>query len=104
MKIFNQGNKSRKILVNKNNKMLVPESLQQHAMEWHHANLMHPGLIHAESTARQHSHWKTLREDVRKHIWRCDVCQRLKKRQTKHGLSPEKRQKPCHGNNYAWMP
>ena len=79
-----------KILVNKNNKTLVPESLQQHAMEWHHANSMHPGLICTESTARQHLHWKMSREDMQKHILRCNACQQLKKRQTKCGLSPEK--------------
>ena len=63
-KAFDQGNEATKVLVNKNNKMLVPKSLQQHAVEWNHANLMHPGLICAESATRQHSHWKTLREDV----------------------------------------
>ena len=70
--------------------MAVPKSLQQHTMEWHHANLMHPGLIPTESAIRQHLHWKTLREDAQKHICRCNACQRLKKRQTKCGLLPEK--------------
>ena len=68
----------------------MPESLQQRAMEWHHSNLMHPGLIHTKSTARQRSHWKMSRECVKQHIQRCDACQRLKKRQKKCGLSPEK--------------
>ena len=75
LKAFDQGNDSMKILASKNNKTLVPKSLQQHTVEWCHANLMHPGLIRTESTISQHLHWKSLREDVRKHIQRCNACQ-----------------------------
>ena len=89
VKTFRGGGKTR-TLICYSEKIAIPRSLRKHVVQWYHDNLCHPGQFRTEATIRQHFHWPTLREDVRKYCSTCDVCQRTKKNKKKYGLLPEK--------------
>ena len=89
VKTFRGGGKTR-TLICYSEKIAVPRTLQRKVIEWYHDNLCHPGHTRTEATIRQHFHWPTLREDVRKYCATCDVCQRTKKNKKKYGTLPEK--------------
>ena len=44
----------------KGNKMVIPKSLQRHAVAWYHNYLQHPGKKHFETTLRTLMYWKGL--------------------------------------------
>ena len=89
VKSFRGGGKVR-TLICYSEKIAVPRTLRKHVVRWYHDNLCHPGQVRTEATIRQHFHWPTLRDDVRKYCATCDVCQRTKKNKKKYGLLPEK--------------
>ena len=86
---FRGGGKTRSLICY-SEKSAIPRTLTKHVVRWYHENLCHPGQQRTEATIRQHFHWPTLREDVRKYCELCDVCQRTKKNKKKYGTLPEK--------------
>ena len=89
VKTFRGGGKTRTLICH-SEKIAIPRSLRKHVAQWYHDNLCHPGQVRMEATIRQHFHWPTLREDVRRYCSTCDLCQRTKKNKKKYGLLPEK--------------
>ena len=71
-------------------KIVVPVSLQGRIMEWYHLFLIHPGINRTEETIAQHLWWKTMRQDITKHVVTCPICQRNKRQQKKYGKLPPK--------------
>jgi hypothetical protein len=53
MKTFRHLDKSYK-LVTKDNKIVIPTSLQRKATEWYHRHLLHPGETRLELTLKRH--------------------------------------------------
>ena len=88
-KAFRGGGKSR-TLICRQDKIVVPATLQHRVAEWYHEILCHPGMTRTEETIRQHFWWKTLRDDVHRLCSQCDTCQRTKRINSKYGHLPEK--------------
>ena len=76
---FHGGGKTRS-LITKNDKIVVPETLQQQCLHWYHMSLCHPGATRMELTIRQHFTWKGLKTDVEKICKKCKTCQLTKRR------------------------
>ena len=51
---------------------------------------MHPGEKRMELTIGQHFYWSKMREQIKDHAQKCDVCQRNKKRNAEYGFLPPK--------------
>jgi len=89
---FRGGGTTRDLIVrsDKNNKIVIPTSLQRRTVEWYHNYLCHPGENRTEQTIRQHFWWHKLRDTVDSVCKPCDTCQRTKKSTIKYGHLPEK--------------
>jgi hypothetical protein len=74
----------------KDGKMVIPASLQQHAVAWYHHYLQHPGNTHLEETLCLSTYWKGLRKTVKSHVNKCHSCQVIKCRNHKYGKLPAK--------------
>ena len=48
----------------KEGKMIIPKTLQHHAVAWYHHYLQHPGHTRLEDTLRSAMYWKNIRKDV----------------------------------------
>ena len=83
------GGKTRS-LITKDNKIVVPATLQKRCVNWYHLSLCHPGITRTEQTIRQHFTWKNLRQDVEKACKTCQTCQLTKKKSIKYGKLPVK--------------
>ena len=86
---FRRGDKTYE-LVTKENKIVLPTSMQKRATEWYHAVLMHPGETRTELTMGQHYTWKGMRNTVRQVCQRCQSCQLNKPKLRKLGHLPPK--------------
>jgi len=89
IKTYRGGGKNRH-LVCKNNKIVLPDTLQERAVKWYHEQLCHPGLSRTEATIRQHFTFNGLSEMVEDHVKKCKICQKCKKSHKKYGHLPEK--------------
>eukprot|EP00804_Cyclotella_cryptica_P015016 CCRYP_000603-RA/>CCRYP_000603-RA protein AED:0.40 eAED:0.42 QI:0/0/0/1/0/0/3/0/333 len=69
----------------KDGKMIIPTSLQHHAVAWFHHYLLHPGTKHLEETLCLSMYWKGLRTTVQSHVKSVTVA-----RQIKYGKLPTK--------------
>jgi len=78
LKVFRGGGKKRELIC-KDNKIVLPSSIQRRCIEWYHTTLCHPGETRTEQTIRQHFYWKNMRDDVIRVCKTCDTCQRTKK-------------------------
>ena len=67
LKIFLGGGKHCGLIV-RNDKIVIPKTLQRRVMEWYHWYLYHPGETRTENTIRLHYWWDKLRDTVH------DVC------------------------------
>ena len=47
-------------------------------ISWYHESLHHAGVQRTSSTLRQHFDWPGAVEDVKRHIFKCAVCQKSK--------------------------
>jgi hypothetical protein len=74
----------------KNGKLVIPKSLQQHAVEWYHHYLQHPGATRLEETLRGAMYWKGMWRIVRAFVKNCKKCQVNKKCQKQFGKLPTK--------------
>ena len=72
-------------LICKDDKIVIPESLQNRIVDWYHTMLSHPGINRTEESIRQHFYWPRLREIVVAHLTVCDLCQRFKKQKKSDG-------------------
>ncbi|MCP4747563.1 MAG: hypothetical protein GY874_15700, partial [Desulfobacteraceae bacterium] len=78
------------ILVYKNKRLVIPDSMQSQVVQWYHHYLMHPGAVRLEETLRAAMYWKNLTRDVKQHVKSCKNCQIGKKRKRKYGELPPK--------------
>ncbi len=78
------------IIVNGENKIVLPPKLQKAAVEWYHHFLCHPGETRMELTLRQHYDWRGLRTSVQRTCKACTFCKERKKRVSKLGKLPAK--------------
>jgi transposase InsO family protein len=77
-------------LVTRENKIVLPTSMQKKAVDWYHEILCHPGETRTELTMGQHFCWKGMRTTVVDVCKRCPTCQRNKLSWKKYGELPAK--------------
>jgi hypothetical protein len=87
LKSFCGGGKKR-ILICRNEKIVIPKTLQRRVVIWYHNMLCHSGETRTEQTIRQQFWWSNLREDVHDICSKCDTCQRTKRTTKKYGHLP----------------
>ncbi|MCP4748121.1 MAG: hypothetical protein GY874_18600, partial [Desulfobacteraceae bacterium] len=78
------------IIVYKNKRLVIPDSMQSQVVQWYHHYLMHPGHTRLEETLKASMYWKHLSQDVRQHVKVCKLCQIGKTRKRKYGKLPAK--------------
>ena len=91
LKDFKSSDKTYKVWVFKDTRVVVPTKLQKRAVTWYHTTLMHPGETRTEATIAQHFYWKGLRKSVLDVCKKCDICQRTKVSPLKIGKIPAKK-------------
>eukprot|EP00804_Cyclotella_cryptica_P000753 CCRYP_001027-RA/>CCRYP_001027-RA protein AED:0.45 eAED:0.49 QI:0/0/0/1/1/1/2/0/253 len=74
----------------KDGKLVIPQELQQQAVQWYHHYLQHPGTTRLKETLRAAMYWKGLRHSVPTFVKNCHKCQVNKQRQHKYGKLPTK--------------
>jgi len=74
----------------KDNKVVIPKSLQYRAVMWYHHYLQHPGHTRLEETLRAAMYWKGMRNTIRSYVKTCRSCQINKRRALKFGHLPTK--------------
>ena len=77
-------------IICKNDKIVVPETLQQRVMDWYHHRLKHPGETRMEKTISQYLTWHGLTTHVRRYCKRCPQCQMAKRLRRNYGHVPPK--------------
>jgi transposase InsO family protein len=75
-------------IITRNDKIVIPPSLQVRATEWYHLHLLHPGETRMELTMGQHYCWKGMRRTIQKVCKACSICKVQKVRTGKYGLLP----------------
>ena len=70
IKDFHGGGKTRS-LVCYNDKIVVPNQLQRHVIDWYHTVLCHPGINRTEETISQHLYWPKMRDQITKYVQAC---------------------------------
>ena len=88
-KAFCGGGKER-TLITRNDKIVVPKTLQKRVITWYHDTLCHPGVNRTEETIKQHLWWPNMRDEITDYVSRCPTCQKNKKQKKKYGQLPEK--------------
>ena len=89
LKTYRYSDKSYE-LVTKEDKIVLPKSLQRSGTEWYHLNLCHPGQTRMELTMGQHYTWTGMRNTILRVCNACAICQTSKKRSKKYGKLPPK--------------
>ncbi len=74
----------------KNEKVMIPTSLQHRAVSCYHHYLQHPGHSRLEETMRSVMYWKGMHTTIRRYIKSCRSCQVSKKHSEKYGHLPLK--------------
>ena len=74
----------------KDNKLVIPKSLQHRAVQWYHHYLQHPGHTRLEETLRAAMYWKGMRSTIRSYVKKCHSCQVNKRKSQKYGKLPPK--------------
>ena len=87
---FHGGEKEPIKLIVKEEKIVIPDKLQQRVVDWYHTFLCHPGETRTELTIRQHFTFKGLRTMVHDTVSTCAICQKNKKHNKKYGKVPIK--------------
>jgi hypothetical protein len=77
-------------LISHNDKIVVPEALQDRLIEQYHNLLNHPGMTRMEATIRHAFDFRGLREKVKNCCRTCHICQLTKKQKKKYGHLPPK--------------
>ena len=89
VKVYRGGGKKRELIV-REDKIVLPTSLQKRCVKWYHEMLCHPGETRTEQTIRQHFYWKNIRGDVERICKSCPTCQLTKQKTIKYGHLPPK--------------
>ena len=89
LKDFHGGGITRSLVCYKD-KIVVPNKLQKHVIDWYHTTLCHPGINRTEETIAQHLYWPKMRSQITGHVQTCPYCQRNKRKVKKYGWLPPK--------------
>jgi hypothetical protein len=89
IKSFYGGGKKRDLIC-RNDKIVIPTTLQRRVVEWYHETLCHPGETRTEQTLRQYLWWPNLRNEVHEVCTKCHLCQKTKRTGKKYGHLPPK--------------
>ena len=81
-KAFCGGGKER-TLITRNDKIVVPKTLQKRVITWYHDTLCHPGVNRTEETIKQHLWWPNMRDEITNYVSHCPTCQKNKKQKKK---------------------
>jgi hypothetical protein len=74
----------------KEDKMVIPASLQHRAVSWYHHYLQHPGHSRLEETMRSVMYWKGMRGTIRSYVKSCRSRQVNKRHSQKYRHVPLK--------------
>jgi hypothetical protein len=74
----------------KDGRLVIPETIQVHAVKWYHHYLQHPGLTRLEEMMNAAMHWKGMGTTIRSLTKSCRSCQVNKRRSQKYGHLPPK--------------
>jgi hypothetical protein len=74
----------------KNDKLIIPASLQHRAVSWYHHYLQHPGHSCLEEIMRSMMYWKGMHNNIGSSIKSCRSCQMNKRHSQKYGHVPPK--------------
>jgi hypothetical protein len=74
----------------KNEKAMIPTSLQHRVVSWYHHYLQHPGHSRLKETMRSMMYWKGMHTSIRKYVKSCRSCQVNKRHSQKYGHLPPK--------------
>ena len=77
-------------LITRDDKIVVPKSMEREITEWYHENLLHPGEKRLELTLRQHYTFIGLGPMTTKVCKACMTCRSLKANHKKYGKLPPK--------------
>jgi Integrase zinc binding domain len=76
--------------VTRDDRIVIPKSLERKATEWYHEHLLHPGETRLELTLKQHFTFIGLKPMCVKVCKACNVCHTLKANHKKYGKVPPK--------------
>ena len=88
-KTFNFSDKAYELIV-RDDRIVLPKTLQVKAVEWYHNVLLHPGETRTELTMAQHFYWTGMRETITSVCKKCEDCQVSRKKYRKLGKLPIK--------------
>jgi hypothetical protein len=71
--------------VNKNDRIMIPESLRQPLLQFYHDMLRHPGIVRMTNSLWVNFAWPSLKEDVTEFVKYCEHCQKFKKARKHYG-------------------
>ncbi len=74
----------------KNDKLIIPASLQHRAVSWYHHYLQHPGHSRLKETMRSVMYWKGMHHTIWSYFKSCRSCQINKRHSQKYGHVPPK--------------
>ncbi len=74
----------------KDDKLIVPASLQHRAVSWYHHYLQHCGHSSLEDTMRSVINWKGKQRTIRSYVKSCRSCQVNQRHSQKYGHVPPK--------------
>jgi hypothetical protein len=74
----------------KDDKLIIPASLQHRAVSWYHHSLQHPGHSRLEETMRSMMDWKGMRRTICSYVKSFRSCQVNKKHSKKYEDVPPK--------------
>ena len=77
-------------LITRDDKIVIPKSMERQVTEWYHENLLHPGQKRLELTLRQHFTFIGLGPMTTRVCKACMVCKSLKANHKKYGKLPPK--------------
>jgi len=78
------------LIVDKNNKIMVPQDLQIPMIKFYHDHLIHPGMTRLEKSLRQHFVWTKLTQQVQDYVKTCKTCMEAKIPPGNRGIIPPK--------------
>ena len=88
-KTFRHSDKSYE-LVTRDDKIVIPKSMERKAVEWYHTHLLHPGEKRLELTLRQHFTFIGLTPMTKRVCKACNVCRSHKAGSKSYGKLPPK--------------
>eukprot|EP00957_Ditylum_brightwellii_P144633 11018058-Ditylum_brightwellii.AAC.1 len=70
--------------------MAIPTSLQECVRAWYHHYLQHPGHTRLEETLTATMTWASIHDMVKRHVRKCQSCQKNKTCSKQYGYMPPK--------------